>query len=404
MKTHPDLACIAAAFAAAIFLSPLSHAQTAAAPPSGTVVNGAPATIANGSPVTLAVTGSSMTGSLSYQWQLNGTNLPGATGPTYTLEAAGAADGGDYTVVLTDANGATSIDLGTMAVTPTDASLVNFSALADIPSGGSLDAGFVVASPSGDSKSLLVRGVGPSLQGFGISAALAAPELTIWSGSSAMASNAGWGGSNSLLQEMNALGAFPLNAYSLDAAIAGEFDPGVYTAQVSGAGTGSGVAMAEVYDADSLSNQPGDGRLVNFSASAAVGVAGSPFVTGFVIGAGPSGASETVLLRAIGPALAQFGVSGVLSASVLTVYDDDGNVVATNAGWSNPPVAGDSAVAAGVEPASAAVTHQVGAFSLTAGSGDSALVATLPPGIYSVEVSSPSGGAGNALAEIYEVR
>jgi hypothetical protein len=320
-----------------------------------------------------------MTGTLHYQWQLNGTNIPGASGPNLALAAAGAADAGDYSVVLTDANGSTSVDVGTMGVTPTDASLVNFSAMADIASGATLDTGFVVSSPSGDSENLLVSAIGPSLEAFGIANALAAPQLTMSSAPNSDGS-------------------------SLDDAVSQAFAPGTYTAQLSGVGSASGVGMTEVDDADALSGSPSDARLVNFSAAASVGTSSSPFLVGFAIGAGPSGASETVLLRAVGPTLASLGVAAPLSATVLTVYDAEGNIIATNAGWGNAPAAGNSTVPAGVEPASAGLMDQLGAFSLPVGSADSALVVTLPPGVYSLEISGVSAGAGTGLAEIYEIR
>jgi hypothetical protein len=53
---------------------------------------------------------------LSYQWQLNGTNLPGATGLTYTNADATIADGGDYTLVVTNLYGATTSQVAIVSV------------------------------------------------------------------------------------------------------------------------------------------------------------------------------------------------------------------------------------------------------------------------------------------------
>ena len=44
----------------------------------------------------------------------------------------------------------------------------------------------------------------------------------------------------------------------------------------------------------------------------------------------------------------------------------------------------------------------MGAFALTAGSGDSAMVVTLPPGSYTAIVSGAGGTTGTALAEVYK--
>jgi uncharacterized protein (DUF1800 family) len=110
-------------------------------------------------------------------------------------------------------------------------------------------------------------------------------------------------------------------------------------------------------------------------------------IAGLVIG---SGSPETVLIRADGPALAPLGVSGVLEAPVLSLYDSAGNLLQTNQGW-------------GSGNATAAVMASVGAFALPAGSADSALVARLPAGSYTAQVSGANGTTGVALLELYEV-
>jgi hypothetical protein len=65
---------------------------------------------------------------------------------------------------------------------------------------------------------------------------------------------------------------------------------------------------------------------------------------------------------------------------------------------------GPSTVPARIEAATASEMSLVGAFSLTPGSTDSAMVLTLPPGTYTAEVSGSDGGTGIALVEIYEMR
>jgi hypothetical protein len=51
----------------------------------------------------------------------------------------------------------------------------------------------------------------------------------------------------------------------------------------------------------------------------------------------------------------------------------------------------------------AAAFTRVGAFALPAGSRDAALLATLPPGAYTAQVSGVGGTTGVALVEVYEV-
>jgi hypothetical protein len=143
-----------------------------------------------------------------------------------------------------------------------------------------------------------------------------------------------------------------------------------------------------------------DARPVNLSSRAGVAGTSQPLVAGFVI----SGATaETLLVRAVGPTLAQFGVIGALANPQLTVYDSAGKAVASNSGWGAQPVGGVSAVSAGIQPATAAVFSQVYAFALPAGSADSAMVLTLPPGSYTAQVTGLPGASGIALVEVYEV-
>ena len=131
-------------------------------------------------------------------------------------------------------------------------------------------------------------------------------------------------------------------------------------------------------------------RLINISTRAMVGTGGNILIPGFVIaGSG----NETLLIRAVGPGLTAFSVAGVLAQPVLTVLDTSGTVIASNTGWGT-----------GANPAQIATTaSQVGAFALTAGSADSALMITLPAGAYTVHVSGVNNGTGVALAEVYEV-
>jgi hypothetical protein len=124
-------------------------------------------------------------------------------------------------------------------------------------------------------------------------------------------------------------------------------------------------------------------RFAGLAVRAAVG-GGQVITQGFAI-SGP----KTVLARAIGPGLAQFGVPGVLQTPSLTLFDDKGRVIQSNNGW-----AGDSALAAAFS--------QVGAFPLAPNSRDAAAIVDLPAGAYTLQVTG-GVGAGQALAEIYDL-
>jgi hypothetical protein len=109
-----------------------------------------------------------------------------------------------------------------------------------------------------------------------------------------------------------------------DSALLISLAPGAYTAQISGTGGTTGVALAEIYQVGN-----GPAQLVNISTRASVGVGASVEIAGLVI----EGSQPTrVLIRAVGPTLANFSVSGVLAQPSLTVFDSSGNTVATNTG------------------------------------------------------------------------
>jgi hypothetical protein len=112
-------------------------------------------------------------------------------------------------------------------------------------------------------------------------------------------------------------------------------------------------------------------------------------IGGFVLnGAG----QRTVLIRAIGPGLSAFGVGGVLAQPVVTLFNGD-QTVASNRDWNTA----DNVV--GIR----AAAERVGAFALADASRDSALLATLSPGAYTIQVSGANNTTGVALLEIYEV-
>src|ERR1035438_10223206 len=104
------------------------------------------------------------------------------------------------------------------------ARLVNLSARAASGAGSNaLVAGFVV---SGATKSFLVRGIGPGLIAFGLPGTLAVPQLSVYSGTTVIYSNDGWGGTAVLQAAFTQTGAFALSPTSADAALIDSFAPG----------------------------------------------------------------------------------------------------------------------------------------------------------------------------------
>lgn len=133
-----------------------------------------------------------------------------------------------------------------------------------------------------------------------------------------------------------------------------------------------------------------NGNLINLSTRSFVGTGAANLVSGFVIG-GPNAA--TVLVRAVGPALANFGIGGVLERPVLQIMNSAGGVVYST------ETAGVAANSADV----AFAATRVGAFTLPPGSNDACLLVTLPAGGYTAQVRGAAGTTGIALLEIYQL-
>ncbi len=137
-----------------------------------------------------------------------------------------------------------------------------------------------------------------------------------------------------------------------------------------------------------------DQRVANLSTRTQVGTGANVAVVGFVVG---PGSNKTVLIRAVGPGLASFGVGGTLGDPRIDLYDSStpARLITSNDNWQT--------VAAGAQGATAATFGTVGAFNLTAGSRDAALVASLAPGAYTAQVTGVANATGIALVEVYDV-
>jgi hypothetical protein len=135
------------------------------------------------------------------------------------------------------------------ASTTSAINVINASTRAFVGTGDSvLIPGFVI-SGTGALK-LLVRAVGPTLTALGVSWALADPTLTLYRGTTALATNDNWSGATNAVEisaTAAAVGAFALPAGSRDAAIVATLPAGSYTAIVSGVGNTAGTALVELY-------------------------------------------------------------------------------------------------------------------------------------------------------------
>ncbi len=276
--------------------------------------------------------------------------------------------------------------------------LINISTRAKVSAGdadGATIAGFVVTGTT--PKQILVRAVGPGLTAFGIKSPLADPTLKLFdSKGNVVATNSGWNDDAQVSAAGDSAGAFKLAKGSKDAAILATLQPGAYTVQVQSTAN-NGTVLIEVYDVTANAAVPTK-QLINISTRGMVGTGDDALIGGFVVSGNES---KKVLIRAVGPGLSTYGVNGVLSDPIVTVYKD-GAVIATNDNWGTQTATGSVVSSKTAADITAADTAS-GAFPLASGSADAALVLTLQPGNYTVIVSGASNGTGNALMEVYEV-
>jgi hypothetical protein len=226
-------------------------------------------------------------------------------------------------------------------------------------------------------RDILVRAAGPALATFGLSAVMADPRLDLFKGPEVVFSNNDW--PLALAPMFESVGAFPFLTGSRDAAFVQSINS---ASSIQARGTGPGVVLVEAYD----TGAPTAARLVNVSARNRVGTGDDILIAGFnIAGTG----AKPLLIRAVGPKLVAFGVSGVLADPKLEIFDGAGVKVMENDNW-----------AASLATAFSAV----GAFALDDNSRDAALQVTLPPGSYTAQVRGADGGTGEALIEIYEAK
>ncbi len=267
-------------------------------------------------------------------------------------------------------------------------------------------AGFVVGPGSG--QTVLIRAVGPALTSYGVGGALARPQLTLSDSSGVIATNTGWSATPvagpyashatvraATTSVFNQVSAFSLSSGSADCAMVATLPAnGTYVAQVSGVGATSGTALVEVYE---VGPTDATSRLVNLSTRLQIGSGSSIATTGFVIS--PGSGARTLLIRAVGPTLGTtYGVPGALSDPSLVLLNSAGAAVAANDNWGTP--VGTNATS---PAALSAAFAQAYAFPLPAASADSALIAVVSPGSYSIQVSGVGTATGVALVEVYDI-
>jgi hypothetical protein len=229
-------------------------------------------------------------------------------------------------------------------------------------------------------KQVIVRAIGPSLARYGIADVLADPVLDLHGpGAFATITNNNWRDTHE--DEIQATGIPPVD--DRESAIVATLPPGAYTAIVRGNNNTSGVALVEVYDL----NQEVDAKLANLSTRAFVSTGDNIVIAGFLL-SNFSGL-DRVVLRGIGPSLAPGSLPAgvVLADPILELRDSDGTLIVANNDWQDNAVQAAVIVAADLAPTN---------------SLESAVAATLPPGLYTALLTGLNNGIGIGVLEVYD--
>ena len=252
--------------------------------------------------------------------------------------------------------------------------LANISTRAFVQTGDNvMIGGFIITG--GGQKKVIVRAIGPSLVNHGITNPLQDPTLELHDHTGAViASNDDWMNAPNQ-QEIIDSGLPPSN--NLESAILTSLNPGNYTAIVRGVNNGTGIALVEGYDLDPAAGS----KLGNISTRALVQTGDNVMIGGLIItGTG----QENVIVRAIGPSLAQYGITNPLADPTLELHDGNGAVIAFNDNWKDSQQA--EIEATGLPPSDDA---------------ESAIVQTLAPGNYTAIVRDVNNTIGVALVEVF---
>jgi hypothetical protein len=252
--------------------------------------------------------------------------------------------------------------------------------------------GFIVQGTG--TKRVIMRAIGPELTQFGITDVLANPRLELYNGTGALiGTNDDWqttiiGGviTRNQVSDIQNSGLAPTEAN--ESAIIADLQPGNYTAIVRGVNDTTGVALVEVYDFN-----PGvSSTLGNISTRGFVQIGEHVMIGGFIVqGSG----LKSVIIRAIGPELTQFGITDALANPKLELYNGAGVLIASNDNW-------QSTIIGGIITRNQVSDIQDSGHAPTE-ANESAIIADLPPGNYTAIVRGVNNTIGVALAEVYDL-
>jgi glucose/arabinose dehydrogenase len=255
---------------------------------------------------------------------------------------------------------------------------LNISVRARVETGnGVLISGFINTGTA--AKKVIIRALGPST---GVTGALADPVLELHgSDGSLITTNDNWK-DNTAPQQQDIINNQLAPANDLESVIVITLQPGTYTAIIRGQSNGTGVGLVEVYDVDRATAS----RLGNISGRASVQTGSNALFAGFIVGNNIGAAN--VVVRGLGPSLAQSGIINPLLDPTLELHDNNGALLIGNDNWQDDASQAARISSAGLAPANPA---------------ESAVFASLLPGTYTAIVAGKNGGTGVGLVEVYNL-
>jgi cytochrome c peroxidase len=237
--------------------------------------------------------------------------------------------------------------------------------------------GFIIKGNS--SKSVLIRGLGPSLSNLGLAGVLLDPVLELRGANGAVLfQNDNWKDD----QRTQIEGTLFQPTDDREPVIVASLSPAAYTTILTGKNQTTGIGLIEIYDRD----QTADSELQNISTRGFVGAQSNVLIGGFIL----RGNNNTRLaVRGLGPSLSQFGLTNLLADPTLELHDGNGAILIANDNWADDSAAADLLRANGLA---------------LSDPRESAIFTTLPAGQFTAILAGKNGGTGIGTIEVYNLR
>jgi cytochrome c peroxidase len=272
----------------------------------------------------------------------------------------------DGTITLTNVPGASP------------AQTLNISTRLEVGAGDNvMIGGFIVKGNS--SKSVLIRGLGPSLSNLGLAGVLLDPVLELRGADGAVLfQNDNWKDN----QQPQIEGTIFQPTDDREPVIVASLPPAAYTAILTGKNQTTGIGLIEIYDRD----QAADSELQNISTRGFVGAQSNVLIGGFILGGNHN---ARVVVRGLGPSLSQFGLTNLLADPTLELHDANGAILIANDNWADDSAAANFLSANGLA---------------LADPQESAIFAAMPAGQFTAILAGKNGGTGIGTIEVYNLR